>query len=88
MAVVVLTKKGKSVTLLNPNEKARKFADELGNGSKQTNDGHIKFDKFGSPLKLTEKERAYRAGYLESRKDNAKVYKYKKKKRAQKAKKS
>ncbi len=88
MAVVVQTKKGKSVTLLNPNEKATKFCDELRNGSKQTNDGHVKFDKFGYPLKLTEEERAYRAGYLGARSDNAKVYKYKKKKRAQKAKKN
>ena len=74
----ITTKKGKTVTLLNPNEKARKFADELRNKSKQTNDGHSKFNKSGKPSYLTEKESAFRSGYLEARRDSAKLYKWKK----------
>ena len=68
-------KKGREVVLLNPSEKARKFADELGNGVKQTNTGMIKFDKSGKPVKLTDTEKSFRSGYLQARQDNAKAYK-------------
>ena len=75
MAVTVRTKKGRSVTLLNPAETGRKFADELGNGVKQTNNGMIKYNKNGQHVRLTDTEKAYRSGYLQARKDSAKAYK-------------
>ena len=75
MAVTITTKKGKQVTLLNPSEKGRKFADELRNGAKQTNAGMIKWGKDGKPTRLTNEEKAYRSGYLDAQKDNAKAYK-------------
>ncbi len=81
MAKTITTKKGRRVTLLNPNEKARKFADELGNGVHQTNDGHLKFGKDGSFSKLSDTQKAYRSGYLDARKDSARVYKYNKNKK-------
>lgn len=79
MAVKVKTKKGGSLTLLNPSEKGRKFADELRNGAKQTNDGYIKFGKSGKPVKLTDTEKAFRSGYLTAQKDSAKAYNARKK---------
>ena len=84
MAVKVKGKNGQEVTLLTPSERGRKFADELGNGVKQTNNGLLKTDVLGKPVKLTEKERAYRAGYIDARKDNAKAYKHNQKKKAAK----
>lgn len=39
MAVIVKNRKGKEVRLLNPSEKARKFATELHEGCRFTNDG-------------------------------------------------
>ena len=77
MAVKVQSKKGKQIILLNPSEKARKFADELGNGVKQTNTGMIKFGKNGKPVKLTDTEKSFRSGYLQARKDSAKAFKSK-----------
>ena len=75
----ITTKKGKTITLLNPAQKARKFADELSTGMHYTNDGKYKPDKNGE-IGLTDAQRAYRSGYLDARKDGAKVYKYNKKK--------
>ena len=80
MAVFFKNKKGKEVILLNPSEKARKFADELGNGVKQTNKGSLKYDKNGNYARLSDTEKAYRSGYLDARKDSAKAYKATKKK--------
>jgi len=84
MSVVVKNKRGKAVTLLNPSEKSRKFADELHTGKRFTNNGELKVDASGNPLTLSDTQRAYRSGYLRSRKDGAKVYKYKKAKRKSK----
>lgn len=75
----IKTKKGKTVTLLNPSEKAGKFAAELRTGMHYTNDGAYKPDANGE-IGLTKAERAYRSGYLDARKDSAKVYKYNQKK--------
>lgn len=63
----VQNKKGKIVYLLNPNEKAAKFAMEMREGSKLTNQLHAKWaDKEKTTrVKLTKAERAYRAGYLQ-----------------------
>lgn len=81
MAVSIIKKNGKKVTLLNPAEKGEKYADELRNGIRYTNDGRYKADKDGVILGLDKKQRAYRAGYLDARKDNAKAYRANKKKR-------
>ncbi|MBE6645932.1 MAG: hypothetical protein E7612_11290 [Ruminococcaceae bacterium] len=76
----VKTKKGKTVTLLNPAEKASKYAAELSTGIRYTNDGAYKQNEFGD-IGLTDAGRAYRSGYLDARKDNAKAYKHNLKKR-------
>ena len=81
MSIVVKNKKGKNVTLLNPAEKGRKFADELHNGIKLTNSGHLKYNRNGGYIKLTNTEKAFRSGYLQARKDGARAYKAKHKRR-------
>ena len=68
-------------TLLNPQEKGLKAADELRNNIMLTNEGNIKFDNFGKPQKLTKDQRAYRSGYLDARKDSAKCWKAQQKKK-------
>lgn len=65
---------GRDVTLLNPSERSKKFATELKEKKRYTNDGELKKDKDGKPLELTAVQRAYRSGYLNSRKDNAGAY--------------
>lgn len=76
----VKTRKGGTITLLNPSEKAGKFAAELRTGIRYKNDGSYKPDKFGD-VGLSDKGRAYRAGYLDARKDGAKAYKHNLKKK-------
>lgn len=71
-------------TLLNPQEKGLKAADELRNNIMLTNEGNIKFDNFGKPQKLTKEQRAYRSGYLDARKDSAKCWKAQQKKNGSK----
>ena len=83
MAVKIRNKKGFFVTLLNPSEKGKKYANELSTGIRKTNDGRYKPDKNGD-VGLSEAQRAYRSGYLDARKDNAKAYKHNKKKKATK----
>ena len=85
--IVVTTKKGKQVRLLNPAQKGAKAAVELKRGVKMTNFGKVKTKKDGTPRALTKTERAYRAGYLDARNDNAKAYKHNKAKRAKNKKK-
>ena len=79
MAVTVKNRKGKNVTLLNPSEKASKFAGELSTGIRKTNDGRYKADKNGD-VGLSKVQRAYRSGYLDARKDNASAWKAKNRK--------
>lgn len=67
------------ITLLNPSEKSRKYSDELYYNGRFTNDGNIKLDSNGNPLRLTNIQRAWRSGYLQARKDNSKCYKSKNK---------
>lgn len=76
----ITRKNGNVITLLNPAEKASKYADELRNGIRYTNDNRYKADKNGVVMKVTKEGRAYRAGYLDARKDSAKAYKANKKK--------
>lgn len=81
MPKTITTKKGKTITLLNPSEKGEKYADELRNNIRYTNDGKYKADKDGVVDSLSKTQRAYRSGYLDARKDSANCYKYLKKKR-------
>ena len=74
MAVRILNKKGKIVTLLNPGEKGRKFVLELKEGIRYTNDEQVKVNKKGQPKRLTDLQRAYRSGYLQVRHDSDKCY--------------
>ena len=72
----VKNRKGRTVTLLNPAQKGQKFAFELKAGKKVTNIGDVKLGKNGRAVELTETEAAYRSGYLDARKDSAKVFKH------------
>lgn len=65
MAWKGLNNKGKEVTLLNPSEKASKYAKELKNKKRYTNDGKTKTDK-----QLTKEGSAYRSGYLKAIQDS------------------
>ena len=80
--ILVTTKSGKTVRLLTPAQKGGKFAFEMRNGVKVTNFGGAKRNRNGKLRRLTKTERAYRAGYLDARKDNAKAYVHNKAKRA------
>lgn len=71
----VKRRNGKTVTLLNPAEKGNKYALELRCNVHCTNYGDVKLDKNGKVRKLSKTSRAYRAGYLSSRKDSANAYK-------------
>ena len=76
----IISEGGKKITLLNPSEKGRKYADELRNGVRQRNDGLLKVDPvLGKPVRLTKAQRSYRAGYLDAQKDSAKCFKAKNK---------
>jgi len=70
---------GKIITLLNPAEKGKKYASELKNKKRFTNDGEVKADS------LTNSQAAYRIGYLQARKDNAKAFNSNKNKKEKKA---
>lgn len=77
-----------SVVLLNPSGKANKYFNELQTDELRTNSGMVKVGDDDLPMKLTKEQRAYRSGYLDSQKDNAKAYKAKKAKAAVKKAKS
>lgn len=81
MAVKVRTKRGDYITLLNPSEKAAKYAGELRTGIRKTNDGRYKPDKNGD-VGLDKIQRSYRSGYLDARKDSANAYNHNKQKKA------
>jgi len=69
-AVVVQSSSGKDVVLLNPSQRAGKYAQELKSDKKFTNGNVLKGD--GAPL--TKEERAYRAGYLQRSQDGQDAY--------------
>lgn len=75
---VLTNNDGEVRVVLNPAGKAAKFAMELKTGKRYTNGGKVKVDWEGKPLPLTEKQRRFRVGYLQSRKDNANAFKAKK----------
>lgn len=76
MAWVGKNRKGKTVMLLNPSEKASKFAFEISQKKRVTN------DMTGIKGDLNKEQQAYRAGYLDARKDSAKAYNHKQRKKA------
>lgn len=76
----VRRKNGKDVILLNPSEKAGKFAAELSTGIRYTNEGDYKVDENGE-VGLSDTQRAYRSGYLDARQDSADAYNYNKAKK-------
>ena len=78
MAVRVRTKKGKTITLLSPREKGRKYSAELKAGIHATNTGRVKKNKSGKAIRLTDTQKAYRSGYLTARKDIGKAAQSKK----------
>lgn len=75
---LVNTEDGRRVTLLTPAGKGAKYAKELKDGKRITNDGSPKLNDKGEQLGLTKQQRAYRAGYLQARSDNSKAFKSKK----------
>lgn len=81
MSKTITTKKGKTITLLNPSEKGKKFASELRDNTRYTNDNKKKADKDGVIQSLSDTQRAYRSGYLAARKDSANCYKHSLKKK-------
>lgn len=64
------TKSGKKFTLLNPDERARKFAVELRSGR-----------NVYTGKSLTDTQKAHRSGYLKARKDSAGCYNSKRNKK-------
>lgn len=81
MSTIVMTKKGKTFTLLNPSEKSEKFANELKFGFAKTNTLKTKRDSKGKDIKLSDTQLAFRSGYLQARKDSAKAFKSKKRRK-------
>ena len=73
--VTVTFKDDMQVTLLNPSGKAEKYAKELKEGKRYTNNGEVKLDNAGREMPLTPEQRAYRAAYITAQADNAKAYK-------------
>ena len=79
--VVVTNRRGKKVRLMNPSQKAEKFAMELKNDIHLTNFGEVKTKRNGKPKRLSDTQKSFRSGYLSARKDNAKAYKSNQRKR-------
>ena len=79
--IVVTNRKGKKVRLMNPNQKATKYAEELKNDLHYTNFGKVKTTKNGKPKRLNDNQKAWRSGYLQARKDNARAFKSNRRKR-------
>lgn len=82
--IIVKDKRGFEKRLLRPDEKAGKFAKEIKEKSHFTNFLVPKVNKNGELIPLTKVQQAFRAGYLQARADNAKVYNYKRKLKGQK----
>ncbi len=70
---IVTFNDGSTKTLLTPAGKGEKYASELRDGVRYTNNGEVK--KNG----LTKQGRAYRSGYLDAQKDARSAYNAKKK---------
>jgi len=66
MSTLIRTKNGKSIVLLNPSEKGKRYARQMKAG---------KVRETGKELKPT--DYAFRAGYLAAQKDSANAFKSK-----------
>ena len=62
--------------LLNPSERASKYAKEIKEKKAYTNDLQPKKDEKGKQIKLNKEQLAFRAGYLEHAKDSNHAFKY------------
>lgn len=66
---------GEKTVLLNPSGRGEKYAKELKQNKRYTDDGKLKTGKDGkTPLELDCCSRAYRSGYLSALSDSAKAY--------------
>lgn len=65
---------GNKFALLNPSGKSAKYAAELRNNKRYTNEFAEKQSADGRPMRLNKSQRAYRAGYLDRGKDEARAY--------------
>ncbi|MDE6667676.1 MAG: hypothetical protein K2K38_04945 [Clostridia bacterium] len=74
LGVTVTFNDGETVTLLNPSGKATKYAAELRDGKRYTNDGKVKVDRNGQEMPLTAEQKAYRSAYIQALSDSAKAY--------------
>lgn len=81
---VVTYADGEKQTFLTPAGKGAKYAAELKNKTRYTNDGKVKCDEDGKKLGLSKAQRSYRAGYLAANKDSAKAYNARAQKKAAK----
>lgn len=72
--VLANTQTGEQRTLLNSHGKYKKYQLELREGIKYTNDGQIKRNKKGEPIKLRDAEISYRNGYDAALIDQAKAF--------------
>lgn len=77
--VILTDSDGVQKTLLTPAGKGAKYAQELKTGKRMTNSGAPKMDDNGQQQGLTKGQRAFRAGYIQARKDGAKAFKAKQK---------
>lgn len=82
LGVELTREDGTTFSLLNPSGKAAKYFVENQRGKLYTNPGRLKKGEDDKPLTLTKEQKAYRAGYIDSQKDNAKAYNAKKAKSA------
>ena len=80
MAVRVIGKSGKRITLLNPSEKGSKYSAELKRNIQLTNNGSVK-TKNGKVKHLTSAQRTYRMGFITAQHENARAFNSAKRKR-------
>lgn len=62
---------------LNPSQRGRKYASELKEGVECTHTGKIYQNKNGEVFPLSDRQKSYRHGYLDARRDNANAWKSK-----------
>lgn len=74
MGTVITDSDGEVKTLLTPTGKAAKYVAEIKSDTQYTNNGEIKLNRNGRPKRLNAEQKAYRAGYLDARKDSSKIY--------------
>lgn len=60
---------------LNPNQRGRKYAYELKKGVECSHTGRIYHNQKGEVFPLSSKQKTYRHGYLDARRDNANSWK-------------